>query len=333
MLKVNKVQRQVAEGWYEQFDALHHIAKQHWTVAVRGWNVGYAVWTDTPDNVLRSTADLNRLVGLCVAAELRHPTAIEKHLKQIDSNRCPAAAAAEAIRLYIALHFPYSSDDAYKDAVSPAAIECIQNNAVGGVFTLGALRDYIPTRLVHYGLGPSDWGRIYEVERNLKQAELAADDKGTPAAIKTEDTQMPPYDNEVRKVKMPQNEKLTGFMNFWKDAAVEGAKDGASHAAVVAARDLVKDRLGSHYPKFLRASFVGGIIDDLEIPAVLSAAATLWPNLPQADKVRIVCGRAARMQFAIYTERLLGTLVKPIFGELASVFESVSLDAADVPQT
>ncbi len=104
-------------------------------------------------------------------------------------------------------------------------------------------------------------------------------------------------------------------LDFFKTAATEGAKDGASHTAVEKARDIVKARIGPHYPEWLQRTLLGQVIDDILIPTALFLSAELFPTLPHADTIKSVAGRAARVAFQKRTSDALEHLT-PMFDDI-----------------
>lgn len=118
------------------------------------------------------------------------------------------------------------------------------------------------------------------------------------------------------------------FFNFFKSAAIEGAKDGGSAAVMDQIRFIANKHIGKFVPKILKKSKLYHYVEDLMVPSMLYTASILWPNMPKADLIGEVCFRSTKLVFAEHTRVLGARIFAPMFKEIVETVDLSSVKTA-----
>lgn len=125
----------------------------------------------------------------------------------------------------------------------------------------------------------------------------------------------PTVSKENSSMKTPNINKL---FSFFKTAAVEGAKDGASRVATDAMVSVARKYYEPYVPRFIRKLKFYRAMEDLLVPTGLFIAADVWGDkLPNASAIGAAARRSARTVFSDQSRIILGGIIQPMFKELA----------------
>lgn len=108
------------------------------------------------------------------------------------------------------------------------------------------------------------------------------------------------------------------FFSFFKTAAIEGAKDGASRVATDAMVAVARKYYEPYVPRFVRKLKFYRAMEDLLVPTGLMLAADIWGDkLPNSKAIGDIAGRSARTVFSDQSRVILGGFITPMFKELS----------------